>query len=122
MAPSGPYGSDRLDITSTSSGTPLPLLPCNIEAKAGRTACQTGTSLAAKDPEAQAMGMGCEAGQAGGRCALKALRRRSGVRERPYGEGDTDHQQQELFFMVAARLAADQVFRAGIRRDRHCAG
>src|SRR5260370_16366812 len=73
-------------------------------------------------PEAQAMGMGCEGGQAGGRRALKALRRRSGVRKRPYGEGDTNHQQQELFVMVAARLAADQVFRAGIRRDRHRAG
>jgi hypothetical protein len=37
-------------------------LPCNIEAKAGPTACQTGTSLAAKDTGAQAMGIGCEAG------------------------------------------------------------
>jgi hypothetical protein len=27
--------------------------------------------------------------------------------EGPYGENDTDHQQQELFVMVASRLAAD---------------
>src|SRR5580698_1475742 len=40
----------------------------------------------------------------------------------PYGEGDTDHQQQELFVLVAAWLAADKVLRAGIRRDRHRAG
>src|SRR5436853_2493575 len=108
MAPSGPYGSDRLDITSTSSGTPPPLLPCNIGANTGRAACQTGTSLAAKD-----------AGSTGNRHGLAGRSAprsgRSSMRERPYGEGDTDHQQQELLFMVAARLALDQVLRAGIR-------
>src|SRR3954470_23749117 len=38
-----------------------------------------------------------------------------GVRKRSYGQGDTDHQQQELLLVVAARLAADQILRAGVR-------
>ena len=41
---------------------------------------------------------------------------------KPYGESDTYHQQQELFILVAARLAADQIFRAGVRRNRYRAG
>src|SRR5437868_14722653 len=60
MAPSGPYGFDRPDITSTSSGTPLPLLSCNIGA--GPPA-KLARRLLRKMPEAQAMGMGRRAGQ-----------------------------------------------------------
>src|SRR4051812_29480652 len=41
---------------------------------------------------------------------------------RPHGEGDTDHQQQELFVLVAAWLAADEIFRARFRGDRHRTG
>src|ERR1019366_5406674 len=41
---------------------------------------------------------------------------------KPYGESDTDHQQQELFVVVAPRLAADQILRAGVRRNHYRAG
>src|SRR6266446_5113131 len=44
------------------------------------------------------------------------------LREKPNGQSDTNRQQQELFVVVAARLALDQVFRAGVRRNRYRAG
>ena len=47
-------------------------------------------------------------------CARTVPSGRSGVRKEPYGESDTDHQQQELFVVVAARLAADQILWAGV--------
>src|SRR5258708_35687907 len=74
-----------------------------------------------RTPDAQVLG-----GGAAGRSDLR--RWRSGLRKRPDGENDTDYLQQELFVMVAARLAVDEVFRAGIRggrdraRRRGCAG
>ena len=34
------------------------------------------------------------------------------LRKMAYGEGDTDHQQQELFLLVVARLAIGEVFGA----------
>src|SRR6186713_207594 len=50
--------------------------------------------------------------------------RSAGIRRegRPYGEGDTDHQQQELLVLVAAWLAADEIFRARFRGNRDRAG
>src|SRR5713101_9990475 len=47
---------------------------------------------------------------------------RQALREKPYGQSNTDHQQQELFVVVAARLALDQVFRAGVRGNHYRTG
>src|SRR6187402_2118467 len=84
----------------------------------GRTALQTGTSLA--EQNARGMDYGHFAAgspwQSGARMALPDVQ---GLREKPHGESDTDHQQQELFVLVAARLAADEVFRAGVRGNRY---
>src|SRR5260370_4155940 len=126
MEPSGPCGSDRPDTSSTSSETAPPLLPCNIEAKAEsnslanwhvaccrkcmkykRWALRSGTFGAKLSP------FGPSGRPAGAQQAL---------REKPYDESDTDHQQQELFVVVAARLAPDQVFRAGVRPNHYRAG
>src|SRR5207244_4169892 len=38
---------------------------------------------------------------------------------RPYGEYDTDHQQQELLVVVAARLAAREILRPALRGGRY---
>jgi hypothetical protein len=92
---------------------PLPGLPCNIEAKA-QSVSLTNWHVA---------------------CCIKCARHKQwahwavrfevlpgvvrliveGLREKPYGKSDTDYQQQELFVVVAARLAADQVLRARVR-------
>ena len=109
MAPSGPCGSDRPGTSLTSSD----IRPCPV-------AMQYRSQSAAGAPRKLARRLLRESlkhGQwaFGGRLASAARRtadRRSGVRGRPYGESDTDHQQQELFVVVAARLAADQVLRA----------
>src|SRR5260370_19963632 len=71
--------------------------------------------LLRRTPDAQVLG-----GGAAGRSDL--CRWRSGLRKRPDGENDTDYLQQELFVLVAAWLAADEVFRAGIRGGRDRAG
>src|ERR1700680_102854 len=55
-------------------------------------------------------------------CAVGPQWRSAGVREKPDGESDTNHQQQELFVVVAARLAADEILRAGVRRNHYRAG
>src|SRR6185503_1084598 len=88
------------------------MMPCNIDARAGPAACKTGTWLAAQMPDAQALG-----GGAAGRPGL--ARRRLGFEGRPYGEDHTDHLQQELLVLVAARLVAREVLGAGIRGGRH---
>ncbi len=38
-----------------------------------------------------------------------------------HGAAHSRHRQQELFLLVAARLAADEARRGGVRRDPHCA-
>src|SRR5260370_37867062 len=82
-----------------------PMLPYNIEAKAQSNrpenwhiAC---SSSGANTSEAQPMGTPA------GRAACQYQAGGKG----PYGESDTDHQQQELLVLVAAWLAADEGFR-----------
>src|SRR6202158_5770020 len=111
MAPSGPCGSDRLDTSSTSSGS-----------APGLIAMQYRSQSRVNQPRKLAR-----------RLLHKWLKRkqwalcsdpggRSGLREKPHGESDTDHQQQEVFVVVAARLAADEILRAGVRRNHYRAG
>src|SRR4051794_8644936 len=120
MEPSGPCGSDRLGTSSTSSGSAPPGPLCNIEAKVAslgpanwHVACCIGGVR--HKQRALCGGMfGAKrspASPAGG-LAFRELR------EKPNGEGNTDHQQQELLVVVDARLAADQVFRFGVRGNR----
>src|SRR6478609_9560332 len=72
-------------------------------------------------PEAWALGTGRGRSRASG-ALVWLCAGRSGVKEKPYGENHTHHQQQELFVMVAARLATDKVLRAAIRGSHHRAG
>src|SRR5262245_14543913 len=105
MAPSGPCGSDRLGTSLTSfTSAPGPLGHAISEPKRAG-AFQTGTSLAAQNRPPDRLKAGArEVVRGGGRRALP--RRACSVREEPDGKDDTDHQQQELLVMVAARLAA----------------
>ncbi len=105
---SGPCGSDRLDTSSTSSGS-----------APAHAAMQYRSQSRVKQPAKLARRLLLKARAEN--CKLEqpsqwALRRtapdgRSGVRGKPYGKSDTDHQQQELLVLVAARLAADEVLR-----------
>src|SRR5262249_21666137 len=109
MAPSGPCGSDRLGRSLTSfTSTPAPWGHAISEPKRGR-AFQTGTSLAAQNcpPDGLKAGSGrlCAAAS-GERRAAGFAQAACSVREGPDGKDHTDHQQQELLVMVAARLAA----------------
>src|SRR5665213_343711 len=97
MAQSCPCGSDRPDTSSTSSRlAPRPMLLCNIEARPESISLANRQLLA----NWQVFANWHVA------CCLKCAKRkhwavwpgeRSGVRGKPYGESDTDHQQQELF-------------------------
>src|SRR3981189_1884328 len=109
MVPSGPCGSDRPDTSLTSFTSALARYGHAIsKPRRSRAALQTGTSLAAEN----ARSMGIEhrpRAFARGRRLGPVCARRSGVKERPYGENHTHHQQQELLVVVDARLVADKV-------------
>src|SRR5712675_869872 len=82
--------------------------------KRRRTASKTGTWLAAYDTRRLGYGRRRRARPS------VPLRGNTFRREgRPYGEYDTDHQQQELLVMVAARLAAREILRPALRGGRH---
>src|SRR5712671_859817 len=87
-------------------------MPCNIDARAGPAASKTGTWLAVYLPGAQALG----GGAVGRPCLGSGV---LGFEGRPYGKDHTDHLQQELLILVAARLAAGEVLRPGVRGGRH---
>src|SRR6478736_7311389 len=122
MATSGPCGSDRLGTSLTSFTSALARYGHAIsKPRRGWAASQTGTSLAANN--ARSLGLGTGRGRSRASGALVWLcAGRSGVKEKPNGENHTHHQQQELFVMVAARLATDKVLRAAIRGSHHRAG
>src|SRR5882672_11967299 len=117
MARSGPCGSDTLGTSSTSSGSAPVLVAMQYQSQNEvKSPCKLARRLLREwvrhnNGQFAAALLAARAGMA--LAGVQALR------ERPYGESDTDHQQQELFVMVAARLAADQVFRAGVRRNHH---
>src|ERR1700679_987572 len=100
MAPSGPCGSDRLDTSLTSSGSALALVVMQYRSQSGaEQPRKLARRLLHKIREAQARGTLRR--PVWRRVGLRLARGgRSGVREGPYGESDTDHQQQELFLMV----------------------
>src|SRR4029079_10389412 len=57
-------------------------------------------------------------GGAPARPPARAVSEKTFGRGKAYGENDTDHQQQELLVMVAARLAAGEILRPAIRGGR----
>src|SRR6202041_2637084 len=120
MAPSGPCGSDRLDTSLTSSESALAYIAMQYRSQSGvKPPCKLARRLLLKCAKHRQWAV------CGGSLWQKRVRRvrggRSGVGEKRYGESDIYHQQQELFLLVAARLAADQVLRAGIRRNHYLA-
>src|SRR4051794_31695311 len=121
MAPSGPYGSDRPDTSLTSFTSALARYGHAIsKPERSRAALQTGTWLAAVN--ARSVGIGDRPRALARPAPRSGCARCSVVKERPNGENHTHHQQQELFVMVAARLAAGEIFRARIRGSRHRTG
>ncbi len=119
MAPSGPCGSERPDNTSTSFEMPTLSPCCHAISKPdrGRAASKLARRLLRRvrsKAQTTVLGTAPSGHPDGGRSRRQ--------REGPYGEGDTDHQQQELLVLVAAWLAADEILRARFRGDRHRAG
>src|SRR3954465_6306032 len=104
MAPSSPCGSDRPDTSLTSSGYAPARGAMQYRSQCGAKDRRKHRQTSMQNWHVACCGSCTEAwtmsrsGQPVGR---------SGVEEKPYGKSDTDHQQQELFILVAARLAAD---------------
>src|SRR3954451_10300826 len=112
MATSGPYGSDRLG-TSLTSFTSAPVRYCHA----------ISTPEPARSPLKLARGLlyvypAHRLWDAVRSAAFTWAKGVLGVRG-PYGEDHTDHLQQKLLVLVAARLAAREILRAGIRGGRH---
>src|SRR3978361_1745097 len=100
-----------MDIIRTCPRWP----PCNIEARSGSkrfrrwhvTCC-----IKRAKPKQRARLCAPLAATSGGGTGPGGVQ---APRGKANGQGDTDGQQQELFLVVAARLAADQVLRPGVR-------
>src|SRR5947199_7523156 len=111
MATSGPYGSDRLGTSLTSfTSAPVPgAMQYRSQSRANRlpnwhVACCVNTrrtGIRRRQPAAH----GCAEAFWGF--------------EGPYGKDHTDHLQQELLVLVAARLAVGEILRDRVRGGRH---
>src|SRR3954447_24914461 len=113
MATSGPYGSDRLGTSLTSfTSAPVPWCHAISTPEPARPPLKLARGLLRKCPAHRHW--------AAARPTVHGWAEAFwGFEGRPYGKDHTDHLQQELLVLVAARLAAREILRAGVRGDRH---